>query len=345
MNKVAIGFITMNAGEDIRGSTLKWAISRTKEYFDYIVVVDGHMTDEARKYYRSIPNLRAVDSPWKNRHAIQYVARNRAVDKGDWLLAMDDDECPYNELVEFCKCELINDSAKDKINIYYLPSVTHIVRQNDNKFYRCEEYPHDEERCLKRILYKNDGNIDFITSNCGMHVTPAVINTQYGQRVHADRSKTLNLPYYHMKSLESFMINDCVYVMSDPRPKFEKPESRGFTEQDVNEIEYISRKHQYYIIDNFINATKKSQWPKELKDFAFRFSNLGQTNGKTCSRFYILYYILQRTEQAPIEYTYDTIFQHWSKRLHSIYQQSLNNNEYVIADHTPIFWKDIFYTK
>lgn len=365
-----MGYITMNAGKDIRGSILKWGLEHWGPRFDYCVVVDGNLTDEAKAYYNTIPNLRVVDAPWTNRHVDQYRHRNAAVDDGDWLLALDDDEAPSEQLMQFIENSMLQIAEERAINIFYLPSVTYIARWDQQAilgnfprpedfsvgFYQAEKWPEGEQRCLKRILYKNTAQVDFHHSNCGMHVTPMVVKKIFGRTVPADRPGILRTPYLHMKSLESFMINDCIYMMADPRPYNETPEKRGLTEEDVQVIEAVNQKYNYNDLLTFIKATKQESWPQELKNIALKYSDLEKYKGKACTRFYTLYYLLQKAESAPFEYTYDEVFTSWSENLYKetlkSFRSSLDSSQpsdrmMTIDRHliTPAFWKEITYVQ
>lgn len=291
MNKVALGYITMNAGDDIPGSIVKWALKTYSKYYDYTVVVDGNLTEEAKTFYSSLEgDIRIINSPWNATHLPQYHARNSAVDEGNWILALDDDEFPNNNLVGLNN--FVRDGKLETHNIVYIPSLTYLCTDSSNNFWRVQTSPSREDflRRSKRILYKkNQRSNYFISSPCGMHVTP----TQVSQDGRLDE-KPVGDPtifFYHMKTLESFIWNECVYNVSNPKHE-SGPQARQMTREQEDEFIRLVEKYELKNIPKFLQMTKDRAWPEEFKNFVYQFKDiLGQA---MCKFFYAYEYISKK---------------------------------------------------
>lgn len=58
---IILAHITMNAGEDIPGSTIKFHLQENAQYFDKVIVIDGNLTEEAKQYYSKFKNLEVAE--------------------------------------------------------------------------------------------------------------------------------------------------------------------------------------------------------------------------------------------------------------------------------------------
>lgn len=332
--KKVLGYITMNAGDGIPGSILKWALSTYAPRFDYSVVVDGNLTEEAKKFYSTIPNLKVVDSPWTGRHGPQYYIRNSAIDDGDWLLALDDDEYPSEGLME-----LVHGihTLPSSINIAYIPSLTYMSVDNTDNFWRVQTTPSREDylRRSKRIFYKKSTkNNYFIQSPCGMHVTPTQIEIFDGE--YHQSEKPVGDPrcfFYHMKTLESFIYNECVYNVSNPRHE-SGPQARQMTLEQETKFESLVNKYDLKNIPKFLEITKNHTWPKEFKDFVFQFKD---KLGLAMCKFYYLYnYVSYGIKPENIEELMDCV----SLGFNPIYQPVRKSSESpIVIPRTPSIWQ------
>lgn len=281
MSKLALTYITMNAGDGIPGSILKWALQTYAPKVDYTVVVDGDLTDQAKEFYKTIPNLRLVDSKWTGRHVDQYYARNNFVDMNDWVLCFDDDEFPSSALLGIGKFFVTHDTP---VNIFYSPSVTFMSVDNTDNFWRVQEYPTQEDflRRSKRLLYKRLPSNYFISSPCGMHVTPTQVkNGRLDEQAHGDPRGV----FYHMKTIESFIYNECIYNVSNPRHE-SGPQARQMTEEQEIEFERLVNKYNLKDTKHFLKITKEHSWPEDFKNFVFQFKD---KLGLAMCKFYYLY--------------------------------------------------------
>lgn len=248
MRKV-LAQITMNAGDGIPGSVIKSNLLKYARYFDLVVVVDGELTDEARRFYNQFTNLIVVNSPWRDSYVDQYRAWSRIMDDGDWVLYLDCDEIPSKELLLFLESKKFTDLA-EKYNTLCLPCVLHLT-DDGKSFYAVDPdpLPEYEGQWMKNILVKKDKCLDF--QFFGSHVIPT----------HRDQEKACYIPYpyFHMKTLESFVYNDCWQA-------FLHPQGQGYNEVDARLFKMFSK---FDSVKEFKKATKEKSWSPMLEKFAW----------------------------------------------------------------------------
>jgi len=338
MTKTVLGYITMNAGDGIPGSILKWALQNYAHRFDYSVVVDGNLTESAKAFYSGIPNLRVVDSPWKGRHVDQYYKRNSVVEDGDWILALDDDEFPSENLMSVVSNIDKVISQLPQLNIVYIPSLTYLAVDSSNNFWRVQESPSQEDylRRSKRIFYRKSSKHNyFIHSPCGMHVTPTQVDSIY-----SPSPKMIEAPigdhrcfFYHMKTIESFIYNECVYNVSNPIHE-SGPGARLLTQEEEQEFNRLVVKYDLKNIPKFLEMTKASAWPDDFRDFVFQFKHhLGQA----MSKFYYLYeYVSKGIKQEDVIQLINCI----STGFIPVYNTVKSTNERpIVIPRTPNIWQ------
>lgn len=330
MNKVALGYITMNAGDGIPGSIVKWALQTYTRYYDYTIIVDGNLTKEARDFYSTLEgDVRVIDSPWSGRHLPQYHIRNSAVEDGDWILALDDDEFPNNNLVGINNG--IRDGKLDQLNILYIPSLTYLCVDGTNNFWRVQESPSKEDflRRSKRILYKKASSNYFISSPCGMHVTPThVVNNLISESPAGDPA----LFFYHMKTIESFIWNECIYNVSNPRHE-SGPEARQMTREQEDTFISLVEKYDLKNVSKFLEMTKAHVWPEDFKEFVFQFKDV---LGQAMCKFYYAYEYVSNKNYSNIEDLIACI----SKGFIPVYKQVVESKEQpLVIPRTKCIWQ------
>jgi hypothetical protein len=330
MTKKVLGYITMNAGDGIPGSILKWALQNYAHRFDYSVVVDGNLTPEASAFYATIPNLKVIDSPWTGAQLPQYYARENVVDEGDWILALDDDEFPSEGLMN-----LVDqiDKINEKVNIAYIPSLTYLCVDKSNNFWRVQESPSQEDwlRRSKRILYKKikDRNY-YISSPCGMHVTPTITDQS---RTRSDETPVGHPQafFFHIKTVESFIWNECIYNVSNPRHE-SGPQARQMTDTQELEFERLVNKYGLRNIKHFKELTSSHSWPDDFKNFVYQFKdNLGLAMSK-------FYYAYEYISHGDLSKTTDLILC-ISKGFIPVFDEVIRTKEQpLVIPRTPNIW-------
>lgn len=264
---VVLAQITMNAGDDIPGSIIKWNLKKNFEYFDRILVVDGHLTKEAKDFYEQFKNVEVIDSPWKDSYVAQYEAFADKLQEGEWCLYLDCDETPSKELVN-----LMHYVARGYTNIVRIPCILHITEDNQ-KYYPVEPRPslRYEGQWTKNILFqKNDG---LYFRHFGSHVIPENRHGNYDY-IHA--------PYFHMKSLESFAYNDVWQA-------YLSPEGQGYTPTEAALFRMLTKR--YKATQEFKEATKQGKWTAPLMKFASQHS---KDFDRPISRLSWVYYLLEK---------------------------------------------------
>jgi len=273
MNKV-LAQITMNAGDGIPGSVIKTNLRRNAKYFDKVVVVDGDLTDEAKRFYDGIPNLCVVDSPWRDSYVDQYRAWRDAVDDGDWVLYLDCDEMPSFELLEYLggRAGRADKDIEDGTNTLCLPCVLHMT-EDGKSYYAAEKdpLPTYQGQWMKNILVLKDETLDF--KHFGSHVIP-----HHGD---AEKGKYIPYPYYHMKTLESFVYNDVWQA-------YLHPEGQHYDPVEAKLFKLFTK--VYRTTKEFKEATKKGKWSPALRKFAW---DKRHQHNKPISRLSWVYFILE----------------------------------------------------
>lgn len=239
--------VTMNAGDDILGSVIKWNLLNNHEEFDRVIVVDGNLTPSARSFYNKFHNVEVVDSPWKDSYVDQYKAWFSRLEEEEWALYLDCDEIPSRKLLDVLKSPTLKESGA---NIYKIPCVLHMT-ENYQKYYPVEPWPEKKltDQWTKNILLKKTESVGF--RYFGSHVIPEDSLNQYGY---------ISLPYFHMKSFESFILNDVWQA-------FLSPEGQQYSATDAAYFKLFTK--QYKTTAEFKKATKDGLWPEPLKKFAW----------------------------------------------------------------------------
>lgn len=304
--------ITMNAGDGIPGSTIKWNIRKNRKHFDRIIVIDGDLTDKAVEFYKKY-DIDYVDSPWRDSYVDQYRAVASKLEDNEWCLYLDDDECPSPDLLQFFKSEEYK-SYKVKLNMIVLPCVLHITGDG-NKFYPAEPLPRREYsgQWVKKILFKKESSLDF--SYGGSHIVPThKIN---------EKSIYIPFPYYHMKTLESFVFNDVWQA-------FLSPEGQHYDPASASMFKVLTR--AYKSTKEFKKATQEGSWSPALVNFALK--NIYKYNNPI-SRLGWTYFILygHKTPNGESVPTWDHVKQYvLSKECMQLLDKNIEMNNCIELD-------------
>ncbi len=257
----------MNAGLDNYGDVLIQNLLQYQHIFDKIYICDGNLTQQANKIYKQFPSkVEIIDMPWDDNYVRRYRKIAETTGNSDFILHLDSDEIPSEELIFW----LANrEYFKSKINMYWLPCILHIA-EDGKKYYPVEPAPSKEYsgQWTKKILYRKTNTLHF--KHGGSHVIPDNEPRQY-----------LSKPYYHMKSLESFVYND-VYQA------FLSPEGQGYTPVEAAQFKMFTK--QYKTTAEFKKATLESNWPPMLEKFAW--SKRREFN-RPISRLAWVYFVLE----------------------------------------------------
>lgn len=281
--------LTMNAGEDIPGSVLKWNLESHAKYFDRVLIVDGNLTGDAKAYYNQFDNVTALDSPWKDDHAPQYRRFAEELDDGEWCLYLDDDEAPSKNLcIISSQLDQILAQAKGNVansNIVILPSILYIT-EDGKRYYRALHRPllHDPRNGghTKPVLFKKTATLDFLTSPPpSAHVTPTHNAAQAAMYASGGW-------YYHFKSAEAYIINDCLFALMNPI-------AERYTPDEAKEFKQCLRDSGIKTIQDFRRATETHSWSDSLIRFAIANK---YDYSRPISRLYMWYFEIAHTERT-----------------------------------------------
>lgn len=311
IDSVVLGVMSMASGKGIPGSTIRWALKQNYAAFTRVVVVDGCLTDEAREFYKQFPNVTVIDSPWTDSYVTQYQKFIDTLKDGEWGLWLDDDELASGELKNWLK--LNNIKEQTRFDLFKIPCILHLTE--NNALYRAaESYPKKNYhgQWTKNILFKkNDG---LWLQHAGSHVIPQNKSGKY---------EYCPFPYYHMKSLESFVYNDVWQA-------FLSPEGQGYTQTQARLFKMFTA--CYKTTKDFKEATKKGTWPPTLRKFAWE--NRREYN-HPISRLAWVYFILEGHLMPEIDdfMTWDNVKQFvLSPETMAIYNQSKADGIGILID-------------
>ena len=253
--------LTMNAGEGIPGSVLKWNLENNGGHYDRILIVDGDLTVEAKEYYSQFDNVEAIDSPWVDDHLVQYQKFADVLEDNEWCLYMDDDEAPGKNLNTLCHqlTQMLPQAGEaSDANMIILPSILYIT-EDGSRYYRALHKPHPQDPRngghTKPVLFKKSDTLRFISSKPpSVHITPT----------HGAAQKAMYASgawYYHFKSTEAYIINDCLFALVDP------PQER-YTEDEAVQFKTHLKESGISTIPEFREAAEAGTWSEGLQHFA-----------------------------------------------------------------------------
>lgn len=266
----------MNAGFDNKIDILLQNLEKYQRYFEKIFVCDGNLTSKAKEYYSKLDNVEVEDFPWDDDYQARYKKNAEKAPEGSWVLHLDSDEIPSRELINFISGISLNCNlqkySEDDTNTFCLPCVLHLTDDGEN-FYPAESSPEISYKgqWFKNILFKVDDSLEF--KAIGSHVIP-----NHGSK---EKGKYIPFPYFHMKSLQSFVYNDVFQA-------FLNPLGQQFNQIDAKLFKTFTK--NYKTTQDFKRATKEGAWSPPLKKFAWDRRN---KTDNPVSRLAWVYFILE----------------------------------------------------
>ncbi len=311
--------ITMDAGDGIAGSTIKWNLKQHAHLFERIIVVDGNLTEAAQNFYSQFKNLEVIDSPWRDSYVDQYRAFARELKDQEWALYLDCDEIPSPEFLADLKA---NGAARYRsllstpVNLYKLPCVLHLT-EDGKRYYPSEPQPDQKytSQWTKSILFRKEGTLCF--GHFGSHVVPG-----HGPQ---EVSQYLPLPYYHMKSLESFVENDVWQAFLHPR-------GQQYSEVEAAQFKKALAVSKLQTTKEFKKLTKDGKWNPLLVKFAWDHRH---EVGRPISRLAWVYWILNKHPMPSPDplMTWEHVKKFvLSEDSFKIYEKNCINNNCIVID-------------
>ncbi len=304
----------MNAGDNIKGSIIKWNLKKHAHLFEKIIIVDGCLTEQAKIFYSQFNNLEVVDSPWCDDYAGQYKKGIERLNNNQWFLWLDCDESLSPGLITFI-CD--NDWVNDPDLVYKIPCVL-LISEDNKKYYAAEPPPpsskdYNGKYWTKNILVKKDKTLSL--SFRGSHVIIYHNNDHQHQR-----QKYIPYNYTHFKTLQSFCENDVFQAFLDPL-------AQQYSAQDASRYRLYTSK--YKTTKEFKKATLDGTWPAPLQKFAWEKRHV---YNNPVSRLAWTYYILCGHAMPEVDplMTWDNVKQHiQSPENMAIYEQNKKLEQYT----------------
>jgi glycosyltransferase involved in cell wall biosynthesis len=268
---VTILTMTMGAGKGIPGSTIRYALRHNFSQFERVIVVDGALDEESKEFYGQFKNVQVIDSPWTDSYVSQYQKAIDELKDGDWAIWLDDDEILSEELKKALLDEKSFEFLGRHVDVIKLPCVLHLT-DDGNSYYAAEPEPKKvyKNQWTKNIVFKK--NEGLWLRHFGSHVIPENKSGRY---------QYLEFPYFHMKSLESFVYNDVWQAFLSPPGQSYSPEET---------VKFKMFTACYKSTKEFKTATRKGTWPPTLKKFAW--DHRAEYN-RPISRLAWVYWILE----------------------------------------------------
>lgn len=322
MYDFTIGTITMNAGEDIPGSILKFNLNNQFKLFKRIIVVDGNLTEQAKQFYSKFPNVEYVDSPWtgnERAYRNQYDKIWEMIENNNWFGFLDDDEMWSSELIEEFLSKKIDDikfkfdenclKKGSDIDLICVPCILHLT-EDGQQYFPAEPKPKNffNGQWTKQIIVRKSDRIKI--AHIGSHVQFKLVDN-------FNRIAYVPEPYYHMKSLESFVYNDVWQA-------FLSPEGQGYSEVESKKFKMFTS--CYSSTKEFKQATKNGEWSPMLKKFAWDYR---KQYTRAISRLAWTYFVLEGHEMPEADefMTWDNMKQYvLSPETMAIYSENKKNN-------------------
>jgi len=262
---LALHIITMN-----RRSLLDSLIRECDDYFDAIRVCDGGSKDGTQgmcgKYGVEL-HIREWDDKY---HEQDNMLLSRAKPK-DWVMIMDDDECPSRPLLDNLR-RLIASAKKQGCNMISIPSLLVLDDEPEcglSKF--IEETKAGSQRFRKYWLFEYDKTVK-------SYGTPhRSVESMKGWKTFDQP-----YPYYHFKTSWSFVINDCIHAWIDPF-------NQGYTRTQADEM--------YSVLPTFHTSREVEGWLKDgdVSDAFISFAQKYKASDKPIRNWWEAYQCLRES--------------------------------------------------
>jgi hypothetical protein len=281
IENITLVTVTMNAGKDMPGSCLPYALLKHYPHFKNIIIVDGSLSKESKEYYSVFPNVKVIDNPWKESLLEQLKLAASNIDDDKWFLMIDDDEFLGDALIDVLKKVDRSDSL-NKLTDIIIPRLT-FIKTDSSGFYSMDTPTNDYNLPIKDI---NLGR------RCLFKVKDLKYHHAYGRHVvpYHDNPLIGGVPYghVHLKTPELYIINDCLKSRIDPIHE-------RLTEKQAKEYLYLLDKEGIDSTKTYKESVYKGTWSKDLKDWAIEHRNINTP----VSRPYMWYFLIHNQDQNP----------------------------------------------
>lgn len=198
--QLALHIITMNRRNKLRNLILK-----CNEFFDVIRICDGGSDDDTQSMAKKL-GTKVFYREWDDQYHLQDNYLLRQCKDGDWVMIMDDDECPSMPLLQNLRT-LISVAKREKCNMISLPSLLVLDKEPECSIDEFIQGTVDGQRdpFRKFWLFEHDYSVR-------SYGTPhRAVETVKGWKTYHQP-----YPYYHYKTSWEFVINDCIHAWINP---------------------------------------------------------------------------------------------------------------------------------
>ena len=232
-----------------RREQLEHIIRECSDYFDNIRICDGGSTDGTK----AMCDRLGVEYRYRKWDDKYHEADNLLLSfarKNDWVMIMDDDECPSRPLLDNL-LDLIEKAKKQRCNMISLPS---LLVLDDEPEDTAEEFIRTTVEGSRRPFRKNwlfryDRSIrSYGSPHRG-------VESNLGWRIYNQP-----YPYFHYKTSWSFTINDCVHGWIDPF-------TQRYSREEADEM--------HSVMPEFETSREIEKWLRE-GDVGFEFLAFAQ---------------------------------------------------------------------
>lgn len=250
MTKVYLSTFGMNAGIDNSHDVLLRNLHKYERHFEKVFVCDGLLSPQAQQYYSTLRNTEVEDYPWDDKYHERYIRNSNKVPDGSWILHLDSDEVPSKELIEFIRSDAFQ-QLTERYTTLCLPCVLHLS-EDGTSWHPVEGWPKEDfqGQWIKNILYAKDETLEF--RHFGSHVIPG-----HGTK---EKGKYVPYPYFHTKTLQSFVENDVWQA-------FLHPLGQQYSAVDARMFQLLTQR--WKTMNDFKQATKRGEWNVALQKFAW----------------------------------------------------------------------------
>ncbi len=233
-------------------------IERCSFYFDKIVVVDIDSDDGSREYLKLHPKVKLIEVRCSKQmtHLFDHILNE--CDNGDWLLSMDDDECPSELFLENMN-NIITESLDGDFNCVNTPSI-----MVGNGYYSNFDYEKIVGSDNPEVFTK----LNFLKYNKEF-IRPHYENDPHGQilvDVSYLKQRYYPYPYWHFKTNQELMENTAYYGA-------DWPTGYGVGKNDYHKISLLMDKYSFKNHHDIRRYFEKGNIGKDWKDLIIKWKD------------------------------------------------------------------------
>ena len=253
-----------------RDELLEKQLALVRPYVDIIRICDGvrrretkHICKEydAEYYYRK----------WDDNFSAQDNVLFSKANEDEWILNMDSDEFPSKILLQ--NLEKLADQGE--YNCVRIPSITVL-----DEIPECTIEDRIQQTKDKRDIFRKDWFLKFTK---GIHST----GSPHRGFIHPTGwiYHDTGYPYYHLKTTDDFIFNDCIHA-------FINPEGQGYTDEEANEFRNYKCIKRLKLSTQVIPMLQKGEVSQDFIDFMWKHKD----KNRPISRWFWVYYFIFHPE-------------------------------------------------